>query len=176
MAHWRGLLGKSGGVRVGLAWSGSALHKNDHNRSIPLAEMVTHLPAGFEYVSLQKDLRDGDRRVLELNPRIANFADILNDFGDTAALCACMDVVVCVDTSVAHLGGALGRQTWILLPYHPDWRWLADRDDSPWYPTVRLFRQTHIGDWHGVLARVNAGLVRWPQGRAGADNQSNLTT
>ena len=176
VAHWRRALGESSGVRVGLAWSGSTLHKNDHNRSIPLAEIVKHLPPGFQYVSLQKDLRDIDRRVFESNPTIVNFADALNDFSDTAALCACMDVVISVDTSVAHLGGALGKRTWILLPYHADWRWLTDRDDSPWYPSVKLYRQADIGDWSGVLKRVHTDLIRWPGTTGGATIRSNLTT
>lgn len=169
-AQWRGALGEKRAVRVGLAWSGSTLHKNDHNRSIPLAQILKHLPAGFEYVSLQKDLRDIDRRVLESNPNIVNFADAVNDFSHTAALCACLDVVISVDTSVAHLGGALGKRTWILLPYHADWRWLTDRDDSPWYPSVKLYRQTDIGDWIGVLKRVHADLIRWPGTKDGAKN------
>ncbi len=160
-AQWRRALGERTGVRVGLAWSGSTLHKNDQNRSIPLAEFIKHLPSGFEYVGLQKELRDSDRRVLESNPGILNFSDGLNDFNDTAALCACMDVVISVDTSVAHLGGALGKRTWIVLPYHADWRWLTDRDDSPWYPSVRLYRQAEIGDWLGVLKRIHRDLIRW---------------
>jgi tetratricopeptide (TPR) repeat protein len=163
VAHWRGMLGKPRTPRVGLAWSGSSLHKNDHNRSIPLAEIVKHLPAGLEYVSLQKDLRDDDRRVLESSPNIVHFAGSLSDFSDTAALCACLDVVISADTSVAHLGGALGKRTWILLPYHADWRWLTDRGDSPWYPSVKLYRQAEVGDWVGVMRRVHADLIRWPE-------------
>ncbi len=170
VAQWRARLGQKSGARVGLAWSGSTLHKNDHNRSIPLAQILEHLPPGFEYVSLQKDLRDIDRRVLEANPNIVNFADELIDFSDTAALFTCLDVVISVDTSVAHLGGALGRRTWILLPYHADWRWLTARDDSPWYPSVKLYRQTAVGDWIGVLPRVRADLIRWPGTQDGAQN------
>ena len=162
VGQWRSALGRKSGVRVGLAWSGSTLHKNDHNRSIPLAEIVKYLPAGFEYVSLQKDLRDIDRQTLEANPNIANFADALIDFSDTAALCASLDILISVDTSVAHLGGALGKPIWILLPFHADWRWLTDREDSPWYPSAKLYRQTDISDWIGVLKRVHADLIRWP--------------
>ena len=88
------------------------------------------------------------------------FADDLNDFGDTAALCACMDLVISVDTSVAHLAGALGKSTWVLLSFIPDWRWLLDRDDSPWYPSVRLFRQRRRGDWSNVLERLKANLIQ----------------
>jgi tetratricopeptide (TPR) repeat protein/ADP-heptose:LPS heptosyltransferase len=169
IAQWRGMLGNPRAPRVGLAWRGSTLHKNDHNRSIPLAEIVEHLPAGFEYVSLQKELQEADRLVLESHPHIVNQVDALNDFGDTAALCACMDVVICVDTSVAHLAGALGKRTWILLPHHPDWRWLQDREDSPWYPSVTLYRQADAGDWQGVLGRIHADLVRWRETTDGAN-------
>jgi hypothetical protein len=111
-------------------------------------------------VSLQKDLRETDRQALQSNPGILNFADALNDFSDTAALCVCMDIIVSVDTSVAHLAGALGLETWILLPFHADWRWLLDREDSPWYPSVRLHRQDRVGQWQGVLARLRADLIR----------------
>ena len=168
VAHWRSMLGEKTGVRVGLAWRGSTLHKNDHNRSIPLAQIVKHLPAGFQYVSVQKDPSGIDRRVLESSPDIVNCADALDDFSDTAALCACMDVVISVDTSVAHLCGALGKRVWILLPYHADWRWLMDREDSPWYASARLYRQSGIGDWDGVLERVQADLMAWRRQREGA--------
>jgi tetratricopeptide (TPR) repeat protein len=174
--HWRGMLGDQSAPRVGLAWSGSTLHKNDHNRSIPLAKILEHLPGGFEYVSLQKDPRESDRQVLKSHPNMVNFDDVLNDFGDTAALCACMDLVISVDTSVAHLGGALGQRSWILLPYHADWRWLMDRDDSPWYPSVKLYRQAHVGDWNGVLRRVHTDLIGWQSKRADSKNHSNWTT
>jgi ADP-heptose:LPS heptosyltransferase len=86
------------------------------------------------------------------------FSDDLHDLSDTAALCACMDLVISVDTAVAHLSAALGRNTWILLPFVPDWRWLLDREDSPWYPSVRLYRQESPGDWNTVLRRVGADL------------------
>jgi hypothetical protein len=143
-----------------LAWSGNPQHKNDHIRSIVLAELIQHLPGEFQYVSLQKDVRESDRQTLQSNPRILNWSDDLQDFSDTAALCDCMDVVISVDTSVAHLSGALGKDTWILLPFVPDWRWLLDRDDSPWYPTARLYRQQRAGDWNGVLERVASALMQ----------------
>jgi ADP-heptose:LPS heptosyltransferase len=87
----------------------------------------------------------------------------LGDFGDTAAAIAQCDLVISVDTSVAHLAGALGKPVWVLLPYNPDWRWLLNRTDSPWYPTARLFRQDRIGDWDGVIARVATALSSWRQ-------------
>jgi len=143
-----------------LVWSGNPLHKNDHNRSILLADLLRYLPAEFQYVSLQKDVRESDRQTLQSNPAILNFSDDLQDFSDTAALCDCMDAIISVDTSVAHLSGALGKDTWILLPVVPDWRWLLDRDDSPWYPRVKLYRQKATRDWHGVLDQMSSDLLR----------------
>jgi tetratricopeptide (TPR) repeat protein len=160
VARWQLRLGEQAQPRVGLVWSGGTLHVNDQRRSIALTELLQHLPGGCEYVSIQKEVRESDRPVLHANPALRDFSDELHDFSDTAALCECLDVVVAVDTSVAHLNAALGRTTWILLPFSPDWRWLQDRDDSPWYPTARLYRQTVRDQWRDVLARVRADLVR----------------
>ncbi len=155
---WAERLGPKLRPRIGLVWSGNPQHKNDHKRSLPLGELLPRLPAGCDYVSLQKALREADKAALEASG-IRHFGDALQDFADTAALCDLMDVVISVDTSVAHLAGALGKPTWILLPYVPDWRWLLDRDDSPWYPAARLYRQPAIGDWASVLARVRDDLL-----------------
>jgi hypothetical protein len=160
VAKWRARLGEKTQPRIGLVWSGSRVHKNDQNRSIPLADLLRYLPGGLQYVSLQKDLRDADRLALHTNPHMLHFAEDLHDFSDTAALCDCMDVVISVDTAVAHMSAALGKITWILLPYVPDWRWLLDREDSPWYPTANLFRQDRFGDWSGVFDRLNAHLMQ----------------
>jgi ADP-heptose:LPS heptosyltransferase len=119
---------------------------------------MAHLPSGCCYVSLQKEVRDADRSALRAGHQILNFAEALRDFRDTAALCECMDVVISVDTSVAHLSAALGRRTWVLLPFHPDWRWLLERGDSPWYPTAALYRQERRADWSGALERLSADL------------------
>jgi len=162
VSQWEARLGEKSAPRVGLVWSGSSTHKDDHNRSIPLSQLLQHLPDGFEYVSLQKDVRDSDKAVLESGAKLLHFGDDLNDFTDTAALCELMDVVISVDTSVAHLSGALERPTWVLLPFSPDWRWLLDRDDSPWYASMKLYRQAMPGDWDGVLARVRADLAMMP--------------
>ena len=159
MTHWKNKLDVKTKPRVGLAWSGSTWHKNDHNRSIFLSELMHRLPSGFQYVSLQKETRQIDKLTLESNPHIIRFGGELNDFTDTAALCELMDVVISVDTSVAHLAGALGTPTWILLPFIPDWRWLLDRDDSPWYTSVKLYRQPTIGDWNSVFAKVGSDLA-----------------
>ena len=158
-AEWRRRLGEHGVPRVGLVWSGSVSNTDDRYRSLPLASLDRHLPRNFCYVSLQKHLREDDARTLEDIPDILNFAEELHDFSDTAALCACMDLVVSVDTSVAHLSAALGRRTWILLQFCPGWRWLLNRDDSPWYSSVTLFRQNTADDWAEVCGRV-AGQLR----------------
>jgi len=90
-----------------------------------------------------------------------HIGDALNDFEDTAAVAALVDVVISVDTSVVHLAGAMGRPTWILVPFCPDWRWMLVRDDAPWYPTARLFRQPALGDWDSVIARVREALIKF---------------
>ena len=160
IAHWEERLGRRSVPRVGLTWSGNPLQPNDRNRSFQLADILPHLPVGFRYVSLQREIRDADQMVLRENPHIADHGADLHDFSETAALCECLDVVVSVCTSVAHLSGALGRKTWIPLSFAADWRWLLDRDDSPWYPSVTLFRQERPGDWPAVFERLERELVR----------------
>lgn len=168
VAHWSAQLGEKKCKRVGLVWSGSTTHLNDHNRSLELQNWLQHLPAGFDYVCLQKELRDVDRRILQESsaqglPTIRYWGDAITDFTDTAALCELMDVVISVDTSVAHLAGALGKKLWVLLPFVPDWRWLLDRTDSPWYPTATLYRQPQPNDWNTVLQHVADDLTRLPE-------------
>jgi tetratricopeptide (TPR) repeat protein len=168
VGRWRDKLGVAAKPRVGLVWSGNHLHANDRNRSLPLASLLRMLPDGFDYVSLQREPRDADRLVLGETDRILNLAADIADFSDTAALCECMDLVICVDTSVAHLSAGLGRPTWILLPANADWRWLFKRNDSPWYATATLYRQERAGDWDGVLQRVRSDLAQYrPRGHAG---------
>lgn len=162
---WKPRLGADPGLRVGLVWSGSAGHVNDLNRSIPLADFSRILISDTVFCALQTELRDADRPVLQAHPEIRFFGDELRDFTDTAALIESMDVVVTVDTSVAHLAGSMGKPVWILLPANPDWRWLIDREDSPWYPTARLFRQPVAGDWESVLDRVREALTDWREQR-----------
>ncbi|MES2978431.1 MAG: tetratricopeptide repeat-containing glycosyltransferase family protein [Pseudomonadota bacterium] len=151
--EWSQRLGPKTKRRVGFVWSGSAVHKNNHNRSLTVQQLLRHMPECHEYVSLQKEARDADRHILA-GRGIVFHGEGLKDFTDTAALCALMDVVISVDTSVAHLAGALGKETWILLPYSPDWRWLLERQDSPWYRSVKLFRQAADVQWEPVLERV----------------------
>jgi tetratricopeptide (TPR) repeat protein len=152
-------LGPHDRLRVGVVWSGNPGHKNDHNRSITLAAYEPLLGTGAAFVSLQKDPRPDDRATLDRRGDIVDLTADLTDFADTAALISCLDLVITVDTAVAHLAGALGRPTWLLLPYMPDWRWLLDREDSPWYPTVRLFRQGADRDYAKVIDRVRAELA-----------------
>jgi len=156
--RWQARLGGAALPRIGLVWSGGTAFKNDRNRSIPLSQFSKLPTPQAQFASLQKELREADRAELERHPEIAHYGDELFDFAETAALIANLDLVVAVDTAVAHLAAALGKPVWLLLPFCPDWRWLLDRDDSPWYPTVRLFRQDTPGDWDGVIARVADAL------------------
>jgi len=157
VAHWHERLAAIAPPRVGLAWSGSRTLRNDANRSIPLAMLAPLARPGRSLVAVQKDIRDADRAAVA-SLGIATFEQELHDFRDTAALVAACDVIVSVDTSIAHLAGAMGKRVFVLLPFSPDWRWLLDREDSPWYPAARLFRQQRIGDWDAVIARVAAAL------------------
>ena len=156
--RWARRLGSKTKPRIGLAWSGSANHKDDHNRSMPLTALLPLLSDRFEFISLHKEVRDSDRPVLETDGRIAFYGDAQEDFSDAAALVDLVDVVVTVDTAMAHLAGTMGKPVWILLSYNPDWRWMLDRDDSPWYPSARLFRQAQFGRWDDVVTRVRDGL------------------
>jgi tetratricopeptide (TPR) repeat protein len=158
ISAWNDRLGPHDRLRVGLVWSGNPDHTNDLNRSVPLGMLTRMLDVDATFVSLQKDLRSGDKLILEKTD-IVDLTGDLTDFGETAALVCCLDLVITVDTSVAHLAAALGRPTWILLPHPPDYRWLLDRDDSPWYPAARLFRQTETRDYASVLDRVRTELA-----------------
>jgi ADP-heptose:LPS heptosyltransferase len=159
VAKWRAALAERDKPRVGLAWRGDPNSLDDRNRSIALQDLLRQLPPDFQYFSLQKEVTETERRIFQESLKSVSIADEL-DFTDTAALCECLDLVISVDTSVAHLSGSLGARTWILLPFSPDCRWLLNRADSPWYPTVTLYRQERSGDWSGVLARVGADLTR----------------
>jgi tetratricopeptide (TPR) repeat protein len=156
---WETRLGPHLKLRVGLVWSGNPAHGNDRNRSIPLRMLTGILGIDATFVSLQKDPRPDDQATLRERSDIVDLTADLTDFVETAALVCCLDLVITVDTSVAHLSAALGCPTWILLPYTPDYRWLLDRDDSPWYPTARLFRQSVRRDYGEVLDRVRTELA-----------------
>ncbi|ALX15540.1 hypothetical protein P350_29275 [Burkholderia cepacia JBK9] len=157
VAHWHERLGFAGRPRIGLVWSGNPLHVNDRNRSITLADLAPLLDDRYEWISLQKVIRDEDRAALDASA-IRFVGDELTDFAETAALVEALDAVISVDTSVAHLAGALGRPLAVMLPHTPDFRWLLDRDDSPWYPGARLFRQPEGGQWAPVVERMRDAL------------------
>jgi tetratricopeptide (TPR) repeat protein len=150
---WKRRPGEKSKLRVGLVWSGSAGLKGAPERSITLEMLLPHLPDGIEYICLQKELREVDTAVMRTSS-IQYFGEEISDFSDTAALCELMDLIISIDTSTAHLAGALGKKTWVLLPYVADWRWLMDRDDSIWYDSTRLFRQHVDNDWSTVLQRI----------------------
>ena len=158
VAHWRERLGEARKPRIGIAWSGRAAQTDDARRSMTLADLAPLLTSRYEIVSLQKEVRERDRATLERHAGIRHFGDELRDFGDTAALCELVDAVLSVDSSVAHLAGALGRELHLLLAWMPDWRWLLGRDDNPWYPSATLYRQSRAGDWASAVARVQATL------------------
>ncbi len=145
-------------LKVGIVWAGGSLHRKNKERSCKLIDFMQFLDvAKVDFYSLQKDLSPGDRTLLN-QQQISDLSQELGDFADTAAIISQLDLVICVDTSVAHLAGALGKPVWILLSFVPDWRWMLEREDSPWYPTVRLFRQEKEGDWDDVCDRIKSAL------------------
>jgi len=158
VTRWRDCLEAGHAMSVGLTWAGNKGHSNDHNRSVPLQRLLPLLRlSGLHFVSLQQQLRDDDSQMLD-SMKVARLGERLRNFAETAAVVSGLDLVITVDTAVAHLAGALAKPVWILLPFSTDWRWFLDRDDSPFYPTARLFRQRAIDDWDGVIGRVVEAL------------------
>ncbi len=155
--------------KIGLVWSGNVKHPDNGQRTCPLTALqpLWHIP-NLAIYSLQKEVTEADRALLATLP-IQDLSPYLGDFADTAALIDQLDLVISVDTSVAHLAGAMAKPVWLLLSKVADWRWLLEREDSPWYPTMRIFRQSHAGDWDEVVGRVVAALSVWCQGE-GADS------
>jgi hypothetical protein len=156
--RWRERIGTSRGLKVGLAWAGNSQHLDDKNRSIAFEQLLPLLDANVQWFSLQVGERSRDAARDPLK-RIADYSNLLTNFAETAGMIASLDLVISVDTAVAHLAGALGKPVWLLLPFMPDWRWLMEREDSPWYPTARLFRQRERGNWREVVERVRAALT-----------------
>ena len=159
--QWRERLGADlTSLKVGLVWSGSKSNKKGRNRSLSLSALA---PLGrirqVGLYSLQKGERPDQAVNTPTELKLIDWTNDLGDFADTAALIANLDLVISVDTAVAHLAGAMGKPVWVMLPYASDWRWLLDHDDSPWYPTMRLFRQPSIGDWDSVVRRVADALA-----------------
>jgi tetratricopeptide (TPR) repeat protein len=147
--------------RIGIAWAGNAKHIRDRERSIGLGDLLPLLDVDATFVSLQKEVRAADTATLRERADIIHFGHELAGFSDTAALMSHLDLVISIDTAIAHLAGALGKPVWILLTHVPDWRWLLDRNDSPWYPTARLFRQSDAREWNSVIARVRDELLKF---------------
>lgn len=158
--EWADRLGERRGLRVGVVWSGNAAQQNDHHRSIPLAAFSKIATPGCEFVALQNVVRPEDQPAFDAWKELRFFGTELRTFADTAALAMQMDLVVSVCTSGAHLAGALGLPLWVLLSYRADWRWLLDREDSPWYPTARLFRQSASRRWEAVIERTREALAQ----------------
>ncbi|MFN3658354.1 MAG: tetratricopeptide repeat protein [Pseudolabrys sp.] len=158
-AAWAARLGPKERPRIGLTWSGNPAHQRDQDRSIALRALLPLIETDAAFVSLQKDVRPADAAVLAQRGDILQVGEALGDFADTAALIAALDLVISVDTSIVHLAGALGKPVWVLVQYVPDWRWLVGRDDNPWYPTARLFRQDASRTWDGAIARLHAALI-----------------
>jgi Glycosyltransferase family 9 (heptosyltransferase) len=148
------------GVRVGLTWSGHADNARDYERSIPFARLAPLIGVpGTRFVSLQKDLRATDADDFHRCGNVIDLSGELRDFADTAAVIAQLDLVITVDTAVAHLAGAMGKPVWVLLPRVPDFRWQLDRTTSPWYPSARLFRKSQVDTWDAVIAGVATELA-----------------
>jgi tetratricopeptide (TPR) repeat protein len=161
IARWRRRLEAIAAPRIAIAWSGRETHINDRNRSIALSQLEPLLASpGVHFVSIQRELRPADAGRLAGETRIVHVGGDLADFSDTAAVLALCDLTISVDTSVAHLAAAMGRPTYVLIPFQPDWRWTVDGDRSPWYPQARLFRQPAPGDWKPVLTHVSEELAK----------------
>jgi tetratricopeptide (TPR) repeat protein len=163
VARWRARVAADAALAVGLVWAGNPHHRNDRNRSIapaamaPLIRAISSRHGDARFFSLQVGPAGADLSAFPPGS-VIDLAPSLDDFAETAAALTALDVLICVDTSVAHLAAALGRPVELLLPYHPDWRWLLDRPDSPWYPTITLHRQTVAGDWSAPLAALAAAF------------------
>jgi hypothetical protein len=158
VSRWRGRIGSETGLKVGLVWAGNPEHKNDRARSIGLERLQPLLSVpGVRWYGLQVGTRSDDLARLSSGP-VIDLSSELSDLSETAAAAANLDLIVTVDTSVAHLAGALGRRCWVLLSHAPSWRWLLACAGSPWYPTLRLFRQPKPGDWESVVAEVASEL------------------
>jgi tetratricopeptide (TPR) repeat protein len=168
LARWRDRLPPLGRPRIGIAWQGRAYPRN---RSVPFAALAPLLALpGIEFISLQQELSDEDTHAVAQTGNLRHFGAEIKDFADTAAILADLDAVVSIDSAVAHLAGALGKQLWLMLIFAADFRWLIGREESPWYPTARLIRQSRIGEWSDVVANITDLVSAWHgggrQGRA----------
>lgn len=155
--YWKERFVTKDRLRVGITWSGNPSHVNDRNRSMPLIKMIPLFKFDLDFYILQTEMREAEEIIVKSLP-LNDYRNELKSFHDTSGLINYLDLVITVDTSVAHLSAAMGKPTWIMLPYVPDFRWLLDRDDSPWYPSVKLFRQSSPGDWDGVINKIEAEI------------------
>ena len=158
---WQARMGDESAYKIGIVWAGHPDHTNDMNRSVVLSrfKVLLDIPDVSLY-SLQKEKYD---RWTDMAPEeifVRDFGDEVSDFADTAAIIDNLDLVISIDTSVVHLAGAMGKKVWTLLPFSPDWRWMTNREDSPWYPTMKLFRQTEPGDWDTVFKQLKTILKK----------------
>jgi hypothetical protein len=165
VAHWRNRLPAGDRPHVGIVWCGNPGFTGDRTRSMTFAGFAPIVAdPDVTFVTLNPGAA-ADAPALAPHPGIVDLAAAFSDFSDTAAVIASLDLVITTDTATAHLAGALGRPTWLLLSHSPDWRWLLDREDCPWYPSMRLFRQPTAGDWHSPVARVRQELGRFVAAR-----------
>jgi len=160
VAHWRRRLAALPRPVVALAWAGRPTHPNDANRSIDLAGLAPLAASGVSFVAIQKGPAAAQASAPPAGMALTCLSDEIADFDDTAAILCVADLLISVDSSPTHLAGALGRPAWVMLPFVPDWRWLMGREDTPWYPQHRLFRQPRRGDWGAVVAALAAALAR----------------
>jgi tetratricopeptide (TPR) repeat protein len=164
IAKWRARIGGGDRPKVAVAWSGNVRHSNDRNRSIALSQLAPLWSTDrVRFFGIQRELRSQDSNLLAGEARVTPVGSELDDFADTAAVLALVDLVITVDTSVAHLAGAMGRPVWILLPFSPDWRWALEGESSRWYPSARLFRQPALGDWASVVERIRGEVGPFAQ-------------
>lgn len=164
IAKWRDRIPRTEPLRVGLCWSGNPEVKIDARRSIGLARLAPLLSvAGVQFVSLHREVRPEHAEALRSLPQLLHFGEEISDFADTAAVISELDLVISSDTAVLHLAGAMGKPLWILTSLSPDWRWLLQREDSPWYPTAKLYRQPRMDDWESVIERVRGDLMQLVQ-------------
>jgi hypothetical protein len=162
---------ETGCLHIGLSWAGNPRHNEDRLRSLQLSQLQSLLSLpGLRFFSIQ--IGPSASQLSEY-PEVIDLQSSIHDLADTAAIVSKLDLVITVDSAVAHLTGALGRPAWVLIPFAPDWRWLLDRDDSPWYPTLRVFRQPRLGDWVSAIQRVRMEL-NWLLRNGGLPSSQDL--
>jgi tetratricopeptide (TPR) repeat protein len=156
LQKWSARIGALPRPRIAVAWAGNPAHDNDRNRSMALSTLAPLLAMPASFISIQRELRGDEAAQLAAQPSLTHSGGELSSFDDTAAVLALCDLLITVDTAPAHLAGAMGRPVWVLVPFAPDWRWTLDGETTPWYPSARLFRQSSLGDWRAVIARIAA--------------------